>query len=105
MTHILASLQSLTYNQEKNPGLPGLKNRYVFMFEGRVQDSRFKIQVGCKKPGNSGFSGLEGQIDLVGAIVEENSYLRNLTLGFVSIFHKCLHRVATTPLLTLDRSP
>ena len=46
MTHILASLQSLTYSQEKNPGLPGLKNRYVFMFEGQVQDSRFKIQVG-----------------------------------------------------------
>ena len=62
-------------------------------------------ETGCRKAGNSGFSGLEGQIDLVGAIVEENSYLRNLTLGFVSIFHKGLHRVATTPFLTLDSSP
>ncbi len=60
---------------------------------------------GCKKPGNNEISGLEGQIDLVGAVVEENSYLRNLTLGFVNIFHKGISRVTTTPFLALDSSP
>ena len=93
-------------NRRKGFSLFFLKyTRPGFCVNFEIRPTLHYTAAGCRKPGNTGFSGLEGQIDLVGAVVEENSYLRNLTLGFVSIFHKCLHRVATTPFLTLGSSP